>query len=116
MSKWHYRECPKCHRLVLARAEDGYNGVCTKCARPHNSFKKSARFVLNDPDSLIIDYDPLPISEGGFRKGVYIPRSQVECMCQYQTFSDGTILVDKNNNKYQVCRTYDGRQELVLVT
>lgn len=104
--------------MKLTRADDGYEGGCNKCEKlriKDQKIRRAAKFCTNDPDSLFIEHDPIPVYEGGFREGVPITQIQVECMCNVGTFSEGTILRDKHNNRFQVCMNYDGRQQLMSI-
>lgn len=112
---WHYRKCPKCGRNILSKAQDGYNAPCPKCDKMRVIHTKSARFGYSDADSLFVESDPLPFYEGGFRKGVPITRVQADCMCTAGTFSDGTILVDKNCKRFIVKRRKNGGQTLIAL-
>lgn len=117
MSDWHYHKCPQCGAMTLAK--DDKSG-CPKCAKlhkiPRDIVRKAPNLNYVDPESLVIEYDPIPIYEGGLRKGAIIPRMQAECMCILGTFSEGTIIRDKNNNKFQVCADFSGRQRLLPLT
>lgn len=103
---WQYNKCPSCGKMILSRDD---NTEC-KCVKLH---KRSPQFGISDPDSFTIEHDPLPFYDGGFRKGTIITQIQAECMCMVGTFSDGTILCDKSNNKFQICTNFDGKQQLM---
>ena len=114
---WHYQKCPECSAMMLCKDSDS---KCPKCAKLHKTprqiIHKSPNLNYIDPESLVIEYDPIPIYEGGLRKGAIIPRMQAECMCTLGTFSEGTIVKDKHNNKFQVCADFSGKQRLLPLT
>lgn len=119
-SSWHYTACSVCGATVLTQAV--YKVMCHNCAKLHTPAariaevrKKNPKFNTADPDNLFIVRDPLPIEEGGLKKGTPIPRLQVEYMCTYGTFSDNTILQDRNGKRYEILRDFSDKQQLVLV-
>lgn len=110
---WHYRKCPECGGMIFSKAQDSYNAPCPKCAKIHRElYHKNATFNFSDPDSYFVESDPLDFYEGGFRKGATITRIQAESMCNVGSFDDGTILYDKDHNRYEA-RTEDGKQRLI---
>jgi ribosomal protein L37AE/L43A len=113
---WHYRKCPECGRMILSKAQDGYNAPCPKCAKVNEGFgyHKNARFNYTDADSFFIENDPLDFYEGGFRKGTAITHIQAECMCTVGSFTEGTVLTDKNHVQYKAV-TVEGKQSLVVL-
>lgn len=104
---WQYNKCPECGKMILSKDDN----ITCNCVKIRNH--RNPQFGMSDPDSLFVEYDPLPFYDGGFRKGTSITQIQVECMCQVGTFSEGTILKDKNNNRFQVHASFDGKQQLM---
>ena len=125
-SPWHFVKCSNCKdAMVLTKKENVENIVCTKCAKlrrarsPKSSMPAEQRHRRSrskpnyiDPDSFIVEYDPTPIIDGGFRKGTIITQIQAECMCSVGSFDEGTILTDQKKRLFQVCTDYRGKQRL----
>lgn len=108
---WSYHRCLLCGKMVFSKAQDGYNAPCN-CVKLHKKPRK-AELNFRDPDSYFIDYDPIPYLEGGFKKNAMITKIQAECMLGVGTFSEGTILRDRNNIHYQVNRDIEGKQRII---
>ena len=104
---WEYHQCEKCGKMILSKSDN----IKCNCVNLH----RSAQFLVSDPDSYYIERDPLSFYDGGFRKGTPITKIQAECMCDVGTFSDGTVLIDKHNTKFQVLRMFDGKQSLIRI-
>lgn len=113
---WHYEKCPNCGSMLLCK--DKYVSPCKskKCANLHRAHRSNQHRYYHDTESFIVVKDPVPVDEGGFRKGTIITRIQADCMCQCGTFSDGTILQGNNNKRFQVATDLEGRQNLLPLT
>lgn len=107
---WNYQKCPKCGSMIFSKEGEPLKCKCAKLR------KSSGYHGHYDAESYFVVKDPLPVDEGGFRKGTLITSLQADCMCQVGTFSDGTILQSSHNRRYQVATNLEGKQSLLLLT
>lgn len=91
---------------VLTRQNGGHDVLCKDCRKERIKQRDNKRRVyIPDIDSYVVEYDPIPYEEGGFRAGkAYINHEQLRYMLQasYKCLCVGTILRDKCGHKYRV--------------
>jgi len=90
---YHYQCCDDCGISVLTRALTGMIVLCKDCRREHRSeaqrIRRRACFHKADMFVVIL-HDPIPVDDGGFRRGASISIESLKMGCVLHTFTPGT--------------------------
>lgn len=91
------KQCQECGKYYNVHPQNFRSFRCPECQREANierwkkreyeKRKREGTHILRT--ALVVEYDPLPFDDGGFRKGAYILKEEWGFMKAHEVISDG---------------------------
>lgn len=121
MSGNHYPRwvrCNVCDEMVLTTAPRAMCPECKQQRAHERAILRSMHYKPTiDADAYIVIYDPIPVEDGGFKKGAVINREEMMNMLHpvCSSFTIGTKLTNKLGDVFVVVKGKRGGLKLVAI-
>jgi hypothetical protein len=108
-------ECYICGSRFKTTASRAMCDECLEERRKEINRQKRANYTMK-PDYYIVEHDPIPYEEGGFRCGASLSVEDVCCMLRetVEALKEGTILRNPKGERFKVVRNKRYVLKLIL--